>query len=222
MLTDSTKFLRQAPWLIFFPGARHRDHGDRLQPPRRRPARVARPADEAVTAAPTRADAPEPLLQVQDLARPVPHPRRGRSTPSTASASSSGRGERLGLVGESGCGKSVTNLAIIRLLPKPAGRIEGGQVLFDGSDLVTMSRGRRARDPRPRHRDDLPGPDDQPEPGPDHRGADGRDDPGAPQGGPGGGAEAGDRAAGDGGDPAARSSASTRTRTSSPAACASA
>jgi oligopeptide transport system ATP-binding protein len=47
-------------------------------------------------------------------------------------------GETLGLVGESGCGKSVTNLAIMRLLPKPAGRIEGGEVLFDGDDLVTM------------------------------------------------------------------------------------
>jgi oligopeptide transport system ATP-binding protein len=47
-------------------------------------------------------------------------------------------GERLGLVGESGCGKSVTNLAIIRLLPKPAGRIEGGRVLFDGQDLVVL------------------------------------------------------------------------------------
>jgi oligopeptide transport system ATP-binding protein len=47
-------------------------------------------------------------------------------------------GERLGLVGESGCGKSVTNLAIMRLLPKPAGRIEGGQIMFDGIDLVTM------------------------------------------------------------------------------------
>ena len=41
-------------------------------------------------------------------------------------------GETLGLVGESGCGKSVTNLAIMRLLPKPAGRIEGGRVVFDG------------------------------------------------------------------------------------------
>jgi oligopeptide transport system ATP-binding protein len=48
-------------------------------------------------------------------------------------------GETLGLVGESGCGKSVTNLAIMRLLPKPAGRIEGGRVEFDGLDLVRLS-----------------------------------------------------------------------------------
>ncbi len=48
-------------------------------------------------------------------------------------------GERLGLVGESGCGKSVTNLAIIRLLPKPAGRIEGGRVVFAGQDMSRLS-----------------------------------------------------------------------------------
>jgi oligopeptide/dipeptide ABC transporter ATP-binding protein len=47
-------------------------------------------------------------------------------------------GETLGLVGESGCGKSVTNLAVMRLLPKPAGRIEGGTVMFDGLDLSTL------------------------------------------------------------------------------------
>src|SRR3954454_11752388 len=47
-------------------------------------------------------------------------------------------GERLGLVGESGCGKSVTNLAVMRLLPKPAGRIEGGSIKFDGIDLVGL------------------------------------------------------------------------------------
>jgi oligopeptide transport system ATP-binding protein len=49
------------------------------------------------------------------------------------------RGEALGLVGESGCGKSVTSLAIMRLLPKPAGRIERGRVMFDGTDLLTLS-----------------------------------------------------------------------------------
>ncbi len=47
-------------------------------------------------------------------------------------------GERLGLVGESGCGKSVTNLAVMRLLPKPAGQIEGGHVVFDGQELTTL------------------------------------------------------------------------------------
>ncbi len=47
-------------------------------------------------------------------------------------------GETLGLVGESGCGKSVTNLAIMRLLPKPAGRIERGSVTLDGVNLVAL------------------------------------------------------------------------------------
>jgi oligopeptide transport system ATP-binding protein len=46
--------------------------------------------------------------------------------------------ETLGIVGESGCGKSVTSLAIMGLLPKPAGKIAGGQVVFDGTDLLTL------------------------------------------------------------------------------------
>lgn len=45
-------------------------------------------------------------------------------------------GETLGIVGESGCGKSITALSIMRLLPQPSGRIDGGQVLFRGADLV--------------------------------------------------------------------------------------
>jgi len=49
-----------------------------------------------------------------------------------------GRGETLGLVGESGCGKSVTALSILQLLPKPAGRIAEGEILFEGRDLVKM------------------------------------------------------------------------------------
>jgi len=47
-------------------------------------------------------------------------------------------GETLGLVGESGCGKSVTNLAIMRLLPKPAGRVESGEVFLEGQDLLLV------------------------------------------------------------------------------------
>jgi len=46
--------------------------------------------------------------------------------------------ETLGIVGESGCGKSVTSLAIMGLLPKPAGKIAGGRVVFDGTDLVGL------------------------------------------------------------------------------------
>ena len=48
------------------------------------------------------------------------------------------RGEIMGLVGESGCGKSVTSLSILGLVPKP-GRIEAGEIIFDGTNLVTMS-----------------------------------------------------------------------------------
>lgn len=48
-------------------------------------------------------------------------------------------GETLGIVGESGCGKSVTALSLLRLLPQPAGQIVGGQVIFDGTDLLKVS-----------------------------------------------------------------------------------
>ena len=46
-------------------------------------------------------------------------------------------GEALGLAGESACGKSVTCLSILRLVPQPAGRIVDGKVIFEGDDLLT-------------------------------------------------------------------------------------
>jgi oligopeptide transport system ATP-binding protein len=48
------------------------------------------------------------------------------------------KGETLGIVGESGSGKSVTNLSIMNMIPSPPGRIAGGEVIFDGKDLLKM------------------------------------------------------------------------------------
>jgi peptide/nickel transport system ATP-binding protein len=48
-------------------------------------------------------------------------------------------GETLAVVGESGCGKSVTALSILRLVPSPPGRIVGGAIRFDGTDLLGLS-----------------------------------------------------------------------------------
>ncbi|HAS6164274.1 TPA: ATP-binding cassette domain-containing protein [Vibrio vulnificus] len=48
------------------------------------------------------------------------------------------KGRTLGLVGESGCGKSVTSMSIMGLLPKPYGRVIGGEILYRGKDLITL------------------------------------------------------------------------------------
>ena len=48
------------------------------------------------------------------------------------------RGETLGVVGESGCGKSVTALSILRLIPSPPGKIVSGEILFEGQNLLDL------------------------------------------------------------------------------------
>jgi oligopeptide transport system ATP-binding protein len=49
------------------------------------------------------------------------------------------KGECVGLVGESACGKSVSALSIMRLIPYPPGIIVGGEIIFDGKDLLKVS-----------------------------------------------------------------------------------
>jgi oligopeptide/dipeptide ABC transporter ATP-binding protein len=49
------------------------------------------------------------------------------------------KGETVAVVGESGCGKSLTSLAVLRLIPTPPGKIVGGEILFSGEDILTKS-----------------------------------------------------------------------------------
>ncbi len=49
------------------------------------------------------------------------------------------KGETLGIVGESGCGKSVTSLSVMRLIPDPPGKITAGEILFEGANLLKKS-----------------------------------------------------------------------------------
>ena len=49
------------------------------------------------------------------------------------------KGEILGVVGESGCGKSVTSLSILQLVASPPGKIVGGEIIFDGEDLLKLT-----------------------------------------------------------------------------------
>jgi peptide/nickel transport system ATP-binding protein len=80
----------------------------------------------------------EPVLEIKGLKTQF-QSKGGLLTAVDGLELSLGRGETLGLVGESGCGKSVTALSILQLLAKPAGRIAEGRILFEGRDLVNMS-----------------------------------------------------------------------------------
>ena len=80
----------------------------------------------------------DPLLEVRDL-RTYIYTRRGVVRAVDGATFSVRRGETLGIVGESGSGKSMTCLSILRLLPEPGGRIVGGELSFDGEDLLAKT-----------------------------------------------------------------------------------
>jgi len=83
------------------------------------------------------ANAPEVLLQVRDLVTAFDTD-DGQLTAVDGVSFEVRKGRTLGIVGESGCGKSVTAMSIMRLLPQPMGKILGGEVLFDGRNLATV------------------------------------------------------------------------------------
>ena len=78
-----------------------------------------------------------PLLQVKDLKTEFTSP-LGVARAVDGVSFDLDRGRTLGLVGESGCGKSVTALSIMRLIPSPPGRIVGGEVLFKDRNLMDL------------------------------------------------------------------------------------
>lgn len=78
------------------------------------------------------------LLEVNNL-RTAFDTERGRLTAVDGVSFRIPRGKTVGVVGESGCGKSVTAMSLIRLLPQPMGQVIGGEVLFDGEDLMKVS-----------------------------------------------------------------------------------
>jgi oligopeptide transport system ATP-binding protein len=78
------------------------------------------------------------LLQVENL-RSYFFTRRGVVKAVDGTSFYVREGETLGIVGESGCGKSVTGLSILRLLPEPAGKIVGGKIILDGVNLLELS-----------------------------------------------------------------------------------
>ena len=78
-----------------------------------------------------------PLLQVQNL-QVTFDTEEGTLTAADSVSFDIHPGEVLGMVGESGCGKSVTALSILRLIPSPPGHISNGKILFEGTNLLDL------------------------------------------------------------------------------------
>ena len=93
--------------------------------------------DAKETPSPEVQDAKEtPLLEVRDLKVNLKRGKQAEVTAVDGVSFTINRGETLGVVGESGCGKTMTASAVIGLLPPYTGYIAGGQILFEGEDLT--------------------------------------------------------------------------------------
>jgi peptide/nickel transport system ATP-binding protein/oligopeptide transport system ATP-binding protein len=79
----------------------------------------------------------EELLRIENLKTHF-HTHEGVVRAVNGVTISIGKGETLGLVGESGCGKSVTALSVLRLIPDPPGKIVDGRILFEGQNLLEL------------------------------------------------------------------------------------
>jgi peptide/nickel transport system ATP-binding protein len=82
--------------------------------------------------------APSPLLEIEDL-KTYFFTRDGVVRAVDGVSFSVAAGETLAVVGESGCGKSVTSLSVLRLVASPPGRIVAGRIRFQGQDLLQLS-----------------------------------------------------------------------------------
>jgi peptide/nickel transport system ATP-binding protein len=80
----------------------------------------------------------QPLLSVRELAIDFPMPEGGAARVVDGVSFDVGKGEVVALVGESGCGKTLTGLALLNLVPPP-GRVVSGRVVFEGRDLLSLS-----------------------------------------------------------------------------------
>ena len=103
---------------------------------------------------PTQTGSDKPLLQTRDLAVEF-HTRAGVVKAVDGVSFTVDESETLAILGESGSGKSVTALAIMGLVPKPAGRIVRGEILFREEDLINLSALGPARLARGSHIDNF-------------------------------------------------------------------
>jgi peptide/nickel transport system ATP-binding protein len=110
------------------------------------PASAAPPVRGA-RAAPSGADSAEaaaPLLEARNLSTHF-YTERGLFRAVDGVSFKVSRGKTVGLVGESGCGKSVTSLSVMGLVPSPPGRVEADAILFEGRDILRLPAAERRR-----------------------------------------------------------------------------